>query len=112
MENITCDECCLHESGKCGPYTRKRNVDQTGIAGMDDLINNTKPHLVRLKLLRINDVYRISEQTLIESRMGRVFGINEKICPYHRFTLGIEWRQPLACMHHDHPKGKAYTLRL
>lgn len=99
--------CCAYENGGCGPYLRYRKpVDQ--LFEISDLINNTKAHLVKLKLMRISDTSKLSEIYLIENRLGKIILPDKKICAYHRFTLGIEWRQLSSCQHQDHiqVKGK------
>ena len=50
----------------------------------------------------------LSEKCLIESRLGKIVPADKKICAYHRYTLGIVWRQPASCQHPEHiqPKGK------
>ena len=63
--------CCANEYGGCGPYIQYRKpVDE--LFEIIDLTNETKPHLVRLKLKHIYDSCMLSEKCLIESRLGKV----------------------------------------
>ena len=39
---------------------------------------------------------------LIENRCGKRLHDNYKICPYHRYTMGIYWKKLKRCYHSNH----------
>ena len=43
------------------------------------------------------------EKTLIEDRLQKRLPSDAYLCSYHRYTLGVGWRQPKQCCHPDHP---------
>ena len=49
-----------------------------------------------------------SEKLLIENRLGRLLNEKELLCSFHRFTLGVGWKQSKVCKHphHEHQVGK------
>ena len=103
--------CYANEYGGCGPYLRYRKpVDE--LFEITDLTNDTKPHLVRLKLkhTKSRDTSKLSGKCLIKSRLSKFYTDGKKISAYHRYTLGVEWKQPITCQHpdHDQPKDKNY----
>ena len=57
--------CCANEYGDCGPYLRYRKpVDE--LFEISDLTNDTKPHLVRLKLkhTKSGDTFKLSSKLM------------------------------------------------
>ena len=70
--------CCVQEDGQCGPYLQYRKpIDN--LYEIKELNNETKPHMVRLKLQHLHDKLFISEKTLIESRLGKVIQDGKQI---------------------------------
>ena len=63
---------------------------------LKSLAKDTKPHIIKLKLMCISDSSNLSEVALIESRLGKI--LTDKICAYHRYTLGIEWKIVHQCV--------------
>ena len=103
------DNCIAYSQGTCNSYSKyKNNVDQQ-LFNISELDKAMKPHLVKLKLKhKYDDCSSFTEKLLIENRLGKQFLNTDQICPYHRFTLGVEWRTKSSCQHPDHiqTKGK------
>ena len=56
-----------------------------------------------------------NERKLIESRLQSPLVSSDSLCAYHRYSLGIGWKQPKRCCHPEHQgtKGiKAPSLRV
>ena len=98
--------CIAYSQGTCNSYSKyKNNVDQ--LFHISELDKNMKPHLVKLKLKHeYDDCSSFTEKVLIENRLGKEFLNTDQICPYHRFTLGVEWRPKSSCQHPDHVQTK------
>ena len=43
--------------------------------------------------------HNLDEQKLIENRLNRTLEPNHQICPYHRYSLGVSWKQSKTCNH-------------
>ncbi|CAF1305788.1 unnamed protein product, partial [Didymodactylos carnosus] len=79
----------------------------SSVVNLNDLKNNIVSYLVQIGVIsRFNQgSYEISECNLILNRLQRYVDIEKpylKICPLHRYTFGIGWKDQTYCQHIDH----------
>ena len=98
-------ECCLFDKDKCSQYKNER-VEYKGLMAVDDLTGSVEKHLRNLHFKENLKLFGWTEKSLIENRLGRHFQPEEKLCPYHRFSLGVTAYVGRQCCHPLHEKVK------
>ena len=93
-------DCSFKQLSECG---KTHTTYKTGneIVSLEDCNLSTKGHM---QSLQISGQIEVIEYQLIINRsgLGNV-AISEKICPKHRFNLGICWRPTSTCSSHPQP---------
>ena len=98
-------ECCIFDENECGPY-RIEKITHDGMVTADALTGPIDKHLRNLQFRNLKLFAEWTEKLLIENRLGRCLQSDEKLCPYHRLTLGVYAQIKTQCCHGDHPKVK------
>ena len=100
-------KCCLYEKDICGPYKRLKPPAE-GLVTVEDLGCDILPHLMTLKLKKLNDNNNDGwdERKLIENRLDKVLKEQDTICSHHRFMYGIGWKPLKRCQHPHHVQNQ------
>ena len=97
--------CKFSDLGNCGEYKRRK---QDGIFNFVDLGASVLEY--QKKLFRNIDE-ELFEYDLIQSRSGRTFQETEKICAFHWYNYGIDWRPLKQCLHFQHREKKCPGIK-
>ena len=103
------EACCMYQKGTCGAWTYGK-IPKEGLEDVSELIGVSVSNHIRNKLhLNLSDIQAIQwdEKSLIENRAGRTLLPTDKICPYHRYKLGIDYKPPKTCSYPSHTRPKS-----
>ncbi|CAG2189331.1 unnamed protein product [Mytilus edulis] len=116
--NLRCSLGSLHQSSSsCGLHPR--HPKDTTTVKLSSCNKDIKTHLQNLKLAvggRCGGLDTHNSEITTEAdllcRSVALFTTNTSltVCPFHRYTLGLDYRQGKTCLHPDH-EGKGKTFR-
>ncbi|CAF1452991.1 unnamed protein product [Rotaria sordida] len=107
------EACCLfdifHDCGPTSQTQQRKNLDWPDSCVDFGTLSNidVTPYLISLGMVSNSQGHMImSEKQLIMNRIASYTSTNRNstvICPLHRYTYGIYWKQNKKCGHPDHP---------
>jgi hypothetical protein len=130
------DKCCLFDTfHNCGPTSQNRRklfliisymnsdfyryaIERKRLGWSDHCVDfgtlsmtDVTPYLISLGMVsEPTDSMIMSEKQLIMNRIASYVTISRNssvICPLHRYTYGVHWKEDERCGHPDHPPNRA-----
>ena len=94
-------ECALSSEKRCRSFKDGRTLRED-LEDVSSMNGSVSAHLQQRFKFDHDLVFQWTEKLLIENRLGRMLESTDKLCPYHRYSLGTKWQPPKQCSHPAH----------